>query len=73
MLVLLHYGGERGLSRTELGKHVRSSPASITRSIQKLESNTSREIVQLASGNYRLTDLGSRRIREQLADKLLLQ
>jgi len=73
VLILLHYGGEAGLSRAELGKYVRSSPASITRSVQKLESNECREIVQLASGKYRLTDLGSRRIREHLGDKLLLQ
>jgi hypothetical protein len=73
LLVLLHYRGERGLSRTELGKYARSSPATITRSIQKLESNSCREAVRLASGNYRLSDLGSRRIREHLADKLLLQ
>jgi hypothetical protein len=73
VLVLLHYGGEAGLSRAELGKYVRSSAPSITRAVQKLEGNACREIVQLASGRYRLTDLGSRRVREHLADKLLLQ
>jgi hypothetical protein len=73
VLVVLHYGGEAGLSRAELGKYVRSSAPTITRSIQKLERNGCREIVKLASGRYRLTDLGSRRIREHLADKLLLQ
>jgi hypothetical protein len=73
VLVLLHYGGEIGLSRAELGKYVRSSASAITRSVQKLEGDGCREIVQLASGRYRLTDLGSRRIREHLADKLLLQ
>ena len=73
VLVMLHYAGEQGFSRTELGRVVRTSPASVTRAIQKLESNICRQIIKLPNGCYRLTDLGSKRIREQLADKLLLQ
>lgn len=73
MLVLLHYGGEIGLSRTELGNYARCSAASVTRSLQRLEAPTHRQIIKLKSGNFRLTDLGSKRIREQLAEKLLLQ
>lgn len=72
VLVMLHFAGELGFSRAELGRTVGASPSSITRAIQKLESPASRQIVKLANGCYRLTDLGSRRIREQLADKLLL-
>jgi DNA-binding PadR family transcriptional regulator len=55
-----------------MGKHVRVSPAAMTRSLQKLTAPSSREVVQLASKRYRLTDLGSKRIREKLPDKLLL-
>ncbi len=73
VLVLLHYGGEAGLSRKELGRYVRHPAPRITEAIQRLEAPNCRQIVQLTKGAYRLTDLGSKRIREQLADKLLLQ
>lgn len=73
ILLLLHYGGEVGLSRGELGQYVRRPAPRITEALQRLEAPDSRQIVLLGSGRYRLTDLGSRRIREQLADKLLLQ
>lgn len=72
VLVLLHYAGEQGFSRTELGKYAQVSPASVTTSLQRLTSPASRQVVQLTSGKYRLADLGSKRVREQLADKLLL-
>jgi hypothetical protein len=73
ILVLLHYAGESGFSRTELGRHSKALPSTITRVVQKLESPDYRQIVLLSSGTYRLTDLGSKRIREELASKLLLQ
>lgn len=73
ILVLLHYAGEQGFSRGELGRLAQCSAPSVTRAVQKLISPSFRQVVQLASGAYRLTDLGSKRIREQLAEKLLLQ
>jgi hypothetical protein len=73
LLVLLHYAGEVGMTRTTLGRHALLSAPSVTRTIQKLASPEVRQVVQLSSGNYRLTDLGSKRIREELSDKLLLQ
>ncbi len=73
LLVLLHFAGETGFSRTELGRHSKCSASSVTRCLQKLEAADYRQIIFLGSGNYRLTDLGSKRIREQLADKLLMQ
>lgn len=72
LLILLHYGGEEGFDRTELGKHAKRAPSTITNSLKKLASPECRQIVQLGNGRYRLTDLGSRRIREQLSSKLLL-
>lgn len=72
ILVLLHFAGEAGFTRTELGKAARCSPSSITRSLQKLIAPDFRQVVILNAGKYRLTDLGSKRIREQLAEKLLL-
>ena len=72
LLILLHYAGEEGFTRTEIGRHLMSKPPTITQNLQKLCSATYRQVVFLSSGHYRLTDLGSRRIREELADKLLL-
>jgi hypothetical protein len=72
VLVLLHYAGEVGFSRTEIGKHALSKAPAITTNLQKLCSPAYRQVVFLTNGRYRLTDLGSRRIREELADKLLL-
>jgi hypothetical protein len=72
VLVLLHYAGEAGMSRHDLGRWVRHAAPRVTEAIQRLSAPDCREIVQLPSSNYRLTDLGSRRIRNQLADKLLL-
>jgi hypothetical protein len=73
VLVLLHFAGESGFSRTELGRYALCSAPSITRALQALEAPDKRQIVQLTNGKYRLTDLGARRVREQLADKLLVQ
>jgi hypothetical protein len=73
ILVLLHYGGEAGLTRQELGRYALRTAPRITEGLKRLEAPDCRQIIRLGSGSYRLTDLGSRRIREQLADKLLLQ
>jgi Mn-dependent DtxR family transcriptional regulator len=73
LLVLLHYAGEQGFTRAQLGKSAKVSAASVTLALQKLMDASSREVVLLPSKCYRLTDLGSKRIREKLPDKLLLQ
>ncbi len=73
VLALLHYAGEAGFTRTELGHHVKRSPPRVTEALRRLAAADSRQVVLLSSGRYRLTELGSRRIREHLADKLLLQ
>jgi hypothetical protein len=73
ILILLHYAGETGLSRTEIGKHSMLAPSSATMALKRLSSSASRQIFKVNSGNYRLTDLGSKRIRLELADKLLMQ
>jgi hypothetical protein len=71
ILVLLHYAGEEGFSRTDIGKYVMASAPTITRALQKLIGPQTRQIVRIESG-YRLTDLGSKRVLENLADKLTL-
>jgi hypothetical protein len=72
VLVLLHYAGEVGFSRRELGIYCGKAPASVTRTVQKLTAPECRQVVEVG-GRFRLTDLGERRLREQLADKLLVQ
>jgi hypothetical protein len=73
ILVLLHFAGETGFSRKELGQHCMRSAPAISTALQNLVCPSLREVVQLSTGYYRLTDLGSRRIREHLSQKLLLQ
>jgi hypothetical protein len=72
ILLLIHYAGEQGFSRNMIGRSAQIPAPSVTRSIQKLLSPEFREIIQLPNGNYRLTDLGSKRIRDHLATKLIL-
>jgi hypothetical protein len=71
LLVLLHYAGEQGFTRTELGKHAMQKPPAVTVALQKLTSPELRQVVEV-NGRFRLSDLGSRRIREKMPDKLLL-
>jgi hypothetical protein len=73
VVVLLHYGGEQGLSRTHLGRFAQLAPSSITTALNRLTSPASRQAIQLSNGNYRLTDLGAKRVRDQLASKLVLE
>ncbi len=70
IVVLLHFAGEAGLSRRDLGRFVRKAPSKITEGIQRLHRN--REIIALKGGRFRLTDLGTLRISRELADKLRL-
>jgi hypothetical protein len=72
ILVLLHYAGDQGFTRRELGQYARCSAASVTRMLQKLEAPNIRQVVAV-SDRFRVTDLGSKRIRESLSSKLLLE
>lgn len=71
ILILLHHAGEEGMTRFDIGRHARVSPASVTRSLQKLSDPSCREVIGLLGDRYCLTDLGVKRVREQLAAKLL--
>ena len=70
ILILLHHAGDDGATRSELGKWAYCSASSVTTSLQKLQDSDHRQAVQLENGNYRLTDLGAKRVREELAGKL---
>jgi hypothetical protein len=72
ILVLLHYAGKAGFSRKELGQYVMHDAPRITDGLQWLTSPKCRQVVKLGSGKYQLTDIGSKHIRERLADKLLI-
>jgi hypothetical protein len=72
VLVLLHYAGEEGFSRLAIGKAAQISQPAVTRALQALTSPKVRKAVQVGNGNYRLTDLGAKHIRDNLADKLLV-
>jgi hypothetical protein len=73
ILLLLHYAGMNGYSRRELGQYCLHPAQRISEAISNLKSNQLRQITQINNGNYVLTDLGNRRIRNELASKLLLQ
>lgn len=73
ILILLHYAGNNGFNRTDIGKYVQKAQSSITNSLQKLSSNSHRKIIKLNNGNYRLTDIGNRFVLASLADKLKIE
>lgn len=72
ILILLHFSGEQGFSRTKIGQVAQCSAPAVTKALQKLVSPSMRQAILLSNEHYRLTDLGSKRIRESLADKLVL-
>jgi hypothetical protein len=72
ILVLLHYAGENGFIRKELGKYAMHDPPRITEALKGLTASALRQVILLTSGRYRFTDLGSKYLRERLSDKLLL-
>lgn len=72
ILLLLHYAGEVGFSRNVIGKAAKLPPPTVTRTLQKLASPSFRQIIDVGGSVYRLTDLGSKRIRTELSGKLLL-
>jgi DNA-binding MarR family transcriptional regulator len=72
ILILLHQAGEMGMSRRDLGQYARVSAASVTNTLRKLTARDRREVVQLINGNFRLTDLGTRRVVVRLSPKLML-
>jgi len=72
ILVLLHYAGEQGFTRTQIGKHAMVKPPAVTTALQKLTDASVRQVVEFSPKTFRLTDLGAKRIREKMPDKLLI-
>jgi hypothetical protein len=72
ILVLLHYAGERGFDRREIGRYVMCAAPRVTEALNRLTGPQSRQVVKLGSGNFRLTDVGSKYMREKLSEKLFM-
>lgn len=72
ILILLHYAGEAGFSRKEIGRHCAFPPPRISEALSRLVSRECRQVVITSADRYRLTDLGEKRIREELSEKLSL-
>jgi hypothetical protein len=73
ILIILFQCGDDGASRADIGRWAMCSAPSVTRSLQKLVASNSRQVILLGSGNYQLTDLGIRRVKTKMADKLLIR
>lgn len=72
VLLLLHNAGETGLSRTNIGKSIPKPAQRISDALKSLISANKREIVQMDNKMYVLTPNGTRRIHNELSDKLTL-
>ena len=70
LLLLLHHAGDGGMSRTDLGRYAQRSASTVTNCLSKLTASNSRQVMQLSNSNYRLTDLGMRRVLDELSSKL---
>lgn len=72
VLLLLHNAGEQGLSRAEVGKSVMKSASVVTRALKALTAHAKRQVVKRADGQYVLTPNGTKRIHDDLSEKLSL-
>lgn len=70
ILLLLHNAGENGLSRSALGQAIPKSPTAISLGLQKLCGSNMRQVVKRANATYILTPNGTKRIHEDLSNKL---
>ena len=73
VIMLLHFSGEEGMSRRDVGQYCMGSAPSVTRSLQALCAADCRQAIRLESLKFRLTDLGAKYVRENLANKLLVE
>lgn len=73
LLIHLHGAGTEGISRNALGKFMFSAASTISNALAKLVAADCRQVIQNESGNYQLTDLGSKRVREDLSDFLSVE
>ena len=72
ILLLLHFAGIEGYSRSHLLSIVHFSSQKLTSVLSKMTSHNARLIIAKQNGNYTLTDIGNKYIRENLSDKLII-
>ena len=73
ILLLLHYGGEAGLSQQQLTNYIPRDASGISRKLKELGPSGRRQVIKVSGGNFRLTDLGTKEVLTKLASKLTLQ
>ncbi len=71
ILLLLHNAGETGLSRAEIGKAAMRPDSTITNVLKTLCSPDKRQVVKRSDGQYVLTPNGTKRVQDELSEKLL--
>jgi hypothetical protein len=71
VLLLLHYKADEGMTRIELGRSIPRPASTIAGALHRLTARISRQVVLGSNGSYRLTDLGTRRVLEELAEKVI--
>lgn len=73
VVLLLHYAGEEGYDRGRLLSYSKISSQKLTAILSRLDGPSQRKILIKSTGCYVLTDLGSKYLRENLGEKLVLQ
>lgn len=72
ILLLLHNAGETGLSRSEIGEAAMRHPSTVTNTLNALRSPARRQALKRSDGRYQLTPNGTKRIWDELSEKLSL-
>lgn len=72
IIILLFNASQRGMSRRELGRNIPRPAPTVTKTLNRLISTKQREVVKRSDGQFILSPLGARRIREELSAKLTL-
>ena len=70
VLLVIYGSGNAGVGRTQIGKTAKVDPATVTRALKSMSDRTRREVVDVGDKHYRITDLGIKRVRDELSAKL---
>ena len=70
-LLLLHNAGEAGLSRAEIDRAAMKSTSAVTRALSSLRSPAKRQVVKRDDGQFSLTPNGTKRVHEEISERLL--
>jgi hypothetical protein len=70
IIILLHNAGASGMNREELGRSIPRRAPTISNALRRLGPTERREVVRKTAGQFILTPLGMKRVREELSAKL---